>query len=42
VAIAQVDRIVEVGGLDPESIVTPGIYVDRVVAVGDRAWAVAP
>jgi 3-oxoadipate CoA-transferase alpha subunit len=41
VAIAQVDRIVEVGGLDPESIVTPGIYVDRVVAVGDRAWAVA-
>lgn len=35
--IAQVDRTVEVGELDPESIVTPGIYVDRVVAVGDRA-----
>jgi 3-oxoadipate CoA-transferase, alpha subunit len=41
VAIAQVDRVVEVGGLDPESIVTPGIYVDRVVAIGDRAWASA-
>jgi 3-oxoadipate CoA-transferase, alpha subunit len=27
----QVDRIVEVGGLDPEVVVTPGIYVDRIV-----------
>ena len=37
-SIAQVDRVVEVGALDPESIVTPGIFVDRVVAVGDRPW----
>jgi len=29
--IAQVDEVVDVGGLDPEAIVTPGIYVDRVV-----------
>lgn len=36
--IAQVDRIVAVGDLDPESIVTPGIYVDRIVAVGSREW----
>lgn len=36
--IAAVDRVVEIGGLDPESIVTPGIFVDRVVAVGDRPW----
>jgi len=28
----QVDRIVEIGGLDPEVVVTPGIYVDRIVA----------
>ena len=34
VAIAQVSEIVEVGQLDPESVVTPGIYVQRVVAVG--------
>jgi 3-oxoadipate CoA-transferase alpha subunit len=34
--IAQVDAIVELGTLDPESIVTPGIFVDRVVAVGDQ------
>ncbi|KQP65325.1 3-oxoacid CoA-transferase subunit A [Nocardioides sp. Leaf285] len=30
--IAQVSRVVPVGGLDPEHVVTPGIYVDRVVA----------
>ena len=37
-SIVQVDRVVGVGDLDPEVVVTPGIYVDRVVAVGDRAW----
>jgi 3-oxoadipate CoA-transferase alpha subunit len=31
--IAEVDRIVDAGELDPESIVTPGIYVKRVVKV---------
>lgn len=36
--VAQSDRIVEVGELDPETVVTPGIFVDRVVAVGDREW----
>jgi 3-oxoacid CoA-transferase len=29
--IAEVDEIVEAGALDPETIVTPGIFVDRVV-----------
>ena len=29
--IAQVSEIVELGALDPEHIVTPGIFVDRVV-----------
>jgi 3-oxoadipate CoA-transferase alpha subunit len=29
--IVQVDRVVEAGELDPENVVTPGIYVDRVV-----------
>jgi 3-oxoadipate CoA-transferase alpha subunit len=29
--IAEVAEVVELGGLDPETIVTPGIYVDRVV-----------
>ena len=36
--IVQVDEIVPLGSLDPESVVTPGIFVDRVVAVGERRW----
>ena len=32
VTIAEVDEIAELGDLDPETIVTPGIYVDRVIA----------
>ena len=34
--IAQVDAIVELGTLDPESIVTPGIFVDRVAEVVEQ------
>lgn len=29
--VAQVDEVVETGALDPEAVVTPSIYVDRVV-----------
>jgi len=35
--IAQVYSTVELGGLDPENIVTPGIYVQRVVKVARAA-----
>lgn len=38
VSIAAVDRIVGVGAIDPEAVVTPGIFIDRVVEVGDREW----
>ncbi|MFQ5878902.1 MAG: 3-oxoacid CoA-transferase subunit A [Dehalococcoidia bacterium] len=31
VTIAEVDEVVELGELDPECIITPGLYVDRVV-----------
>jgi 3-oxoadipate CoA-transferase, alpha subunit len=31
VTIAEIDELVELGDLDPETIVTPSIYVDRVV-----------
>ncbi len=31
VTIAEVDEVVEVGELDPEAIVTPALFVDRVV-----------
>ncbi|MFO1396140.1 MAG: 3-oxoacid CoA-transferase subunit A [Burkholderiales bacterium] len=37
--IAQVSEIVELGGLDPEAIVTPGIFVRRVVAIPGAAAA---
>ncbi|CAI7979085.1 acetoacetyl CoA-transferase (subunit A) [Frankia sp. Hr75.2] len=38
--IAQVSEIVPAGSLDPEAVVTPGIYVDRVVRVDARHYAV--
>jgi 3-oxoadipate CoA-transferase alpha subunit len=31
--IAQVDEVVELGELDPEAVVTPGIFVKRIVRV---------
>lgn len=33
VTIAEVDEIVEVGALDPEHIITPGFFVDRIVEI---------
>jgi 3-oxoadipate CoA-transferase alpha subunit len=33
--VVQVDRIVPLGELDPEAIVTPGIFVTHLVEVGD-------
>lgn len=35
--IAQVSTIVPLGAIDPETVVTPGIFVQRVIAVGDNA-----
>ena len=31
VTIAEVDEIVELGALEPEAIITPGVYVQRIV-----------
>ena len=36
--IVQVDHMDELGSIDPETVVTPGIFVDRVIEVGERAW----
>ena len=33
VAVAQVREVVELGTLDPETVVTPGIFVQRVVQI---------
>lgn len=35
--IASVHEVVELGELDPETVVTPGIFVDRIVQVERRA-----
>ncbi|HEX6980187.1 MAG TPA: 3-oxoacid CoA-transferase subunit A [Alphaproteobacteria bacterium] len=40
--IVQAREIVELGALDPETIVTPGIFVDRVVHVPNPAAAGQP
>ena len=31
VTIAEVEEIVEVGALDPDQVMTPGIYVNRIL-----------
>ena len=33
--IAQVSRVVQLGEIDPENVVTPGIFVDRLVTVAE-------
>jgi len=32
VTIAEVDEVVDAGTIDPEAVVTPGIFIDRIVA----------
>ena len=32
--IAEVSRVVEIGQIDPEVVVTPGIFVDRILDLG--------
>jgi 3-oxoadipate CoA-transferase alpha subunit len=39
--IVQVEEIVEPGGIDPEAVVTPGIFVDRIVRIGPAAEGAA-
>jgi 3-oxoadipate CoA-transferase alpha subunit len=38
--IVQVGDVVPAGGIDPEAVVTPGIFVDRVVRVEARQYTV--
>ncbi len=37
VTIVEVDHVVQPGGLDPELVITPGIFVDRIVEIGAQA-----
>jgi 3-oxoadipate CoA-transferase alpha subunit len=36
--VAQVDEIAELGTLDPDAIMTPSIFVDRVVILRDAPY----
>src|SRR5258706_14987315 len=35
--VVEVDQMVELGDMDPEAVVTPSIFVDRIVVVGAHA-----
>lgn len=39
ITIAEVDEIVEIGELDPEEIVTPGVFVDFIVPSKGVNWS---
>jgi 3-oxoacid CoA-transferase len=38
VTIAEVDEIVEVGKIDPEHVITPGIFVDRTIEIPEEGF----
>jgi len=38
ITVVQTQALVPPGGLDPENVVTPGIFVDRVVVVSDPVY----
>ena len=40
--VAEVNEVVALGALDPEAIVTPGIFVQRIVKVAEAAAQPAP
>jgi len=37
IAVVEVDELVEVGQIDPETIITPGIFIDRIVPISKEA-----
>lgn len=42
VTVAEVNRVVPVGAIDPENVITPGIFVNRIVLAGEPARAASP
>ena len=35
ISVAEVDQVVETGGLDPEMVITPAIFVQRLIIRGN-------
>ena len=40
IVIAEVDEIVPIGEIDPNNVVTPGIFIDALVVKGENIYAV--
>ena len=40
--VVEVAEMVPLGGLDPEHVVTPGIFVDRLLPIGESGGGTAP
>ncbi|MFC1990466.1 CoA transferase subunit A [Chloroflexota bacterium] len=38
VVIAEVEDIVEAGEIDPDHVITPGVFVDRIVKIPEGGW----
>ncbi|MGH1354629.1 MAG: 3-oxoacid CoA-transferase subunit A [Thalassovita sp.] len=38
--VVQVHKMAELGEIDPEAIVTPGIFVDRIIHIPQKEWDV--
>jgi len=36
ITVVQVDQVVKLGDIDPENVVTPGIFVDRVIQIRSK------
>ncbi len=39
IVIAEVNEVVPIGGIDPNNVVTPGIFIDALVLKGDNPYA---
>ncbi len=38
ITIAEVDEIVETGEIDSDHVVTPGMYIDRIIPIPEGGW----
>jgi acetate CoA/acetoacetate CoA-transferase alpha subunit len=39
IVIAEVDKVVPIGEIDPNDVVTPGIFIDALVLKGGNCYA---
>jgi acyl CoA:acetate/3-ketoacid CoA transferase alpha subunit len=41
VTIVEAEEIVEVGEIDPDRVMTPGVFVDRIVEIPEKGYGTA-